>query len=98
MELAGTESCDILKCYSMDMSTDLIPMSVFSESPQGKHASYLDLYVLKMISGNEYEYNTSMIVIYEFCFANMQLGSIAKFFCLSVLFKLSIMLVAGSGL
>ncbi|XP_015877159.2 uncharacterized protein LOC107413662 [Ziziphus jujuba] len=36
MELAGTESGNIPKCYSMDMSTDLIPMSVFSESPQGK--------------------------------------------------------------
>ncbi len=37
MELAGTESGHIPKCYSMDMSKDLIPMSVFSESSQGKY-------------------------------------------------------------
>ncbi|KAL3523448.1 hypothetical protein ACH5RR_016282 [Cinchona calisaya] len=36
MELAGTESGNIPKCYSMDMSTDFIPMSVFAESAQGK--------------------------------------------------------------
>ncbi|XP_076926529.1 uncharacterized protein LOC143589731 [Bidens hawaiensis] len=36
MELVGTESGRIPKCYSMDMSTDFIPMSVFSESKQGK--------------------------------------------------------------
>nr|XP_027105005.1 general transcription factor IIF subunit 2-like [Coffea arabica]XP_027111543.1 general transcription factor IIF subunit 2-like [Coffea arabica] len=36
MELAGAESGNIPKCYSMDMSTDFIPMSVFSESAQGK--------------------------------------------------------------
>ncbi|XP_057476061.1 uncharacterized protein LOC130764036 isoform X1 [Actinidia eriantha] len=36
MELAGTESGNLPKCYSMDMSTDFIPMSVFSESTQGK--------------------------------------------------------------
>ncbi|KAD2804895.1 hypothetical protein E3N88_38272 [Mikania micrantha] len=36
MELLGTESRIIPKCYSMDMSTDFIPMSVFSESKQGK--------------------------------------------------------------
>ncbi|CAI9091087.1 OLC1v1026013C2 [Oldenlandia corymbosa var. corymbosa] len=36
MELAGTESGNVPKCYSMDMSTDFIPMSVFSESGQGK--------------------------------------------------------------
>ncbi|KAF5467149.1 general transcription factor IIF subunit 2 [Juglans microcarpa x Juglans regia] len=36
MELAGTESGHIPKCYSMDMSKDFIPMSVFSESSQGK--------------------------------------------------------------
>lgn len=42
MELAGTESGDIPKSYSMDMHKDFIPMSVFSESPQGKRASYID--------------------------------------------------------
>ncbi|KAJ7970422.1 putative Transcription initiation factor IIF subunit beta [Quillaja saponaria] len=36
MELAATESGNIPKCYTMDMSTDFIPMSVFSESSQGK--------------------------------------------------------------
>ncbi|KAL7590560.1 uncharacterized protein LOC111877196 isoform X1 [Lactuca sativa] len=36
MELLGTESGRIPKCYSMDMSTDFIPMSVFSESKQGR--------------------------------------------------------------
>ncbi|KAJ0546133.1 putative DNA helicase [Helianthus annuus] len=34
MELLGTESGRVPKCYSMDMSTDFIPMSVFSESKQ----------------------------------------------------------------
>nr|GLL17959.1 general transcription factor IIF subunit 2-like isoform X2 [Ipomoea trifida] len=36
MELAGTEPGNIPKCYSMDMSTDFIPMSIFSESVQGR--------------------------------------------------------------
>ncbi|KAK9064117.1 hypothetical protein SSX86_017989 [Deinandra increscens subsp. villosa] len=36
MELLGTESGRVPKCYSMDMSTDFIPMSVFSESKQGR--------------------------------------------------------------
>ncbi|GAB4854924.1 hypothetical protein Ancab_023513 [Ancistrocladus abbreviatus] len=36
MELAGTELGNVPKFYSMDMSKDFIPMSVFSESPQGK--------------------------------------------------------------
>jgi hypothetical protein len=36
MELAATESGHTPKCYSMDMSKDFIPMSVFSESSQGK--------------------------------------------------------------
>ena len=41
MELAGVESGNIPKCYSMDMSTDFIPMSVFSESAQGECIFYL---------------------------------------------------------
>lgn len=36
MELASTGSANAPKCYSMDMSKDFIPMSVFSESAQGK--------------------------------------------------------------
>ncbi|XP_062092845.1 uncharacterized protein LOC133798528 isoform X2 [Humulus lupulus] len=36
MELAGAESGNIPKRYSMEMSKDFIPMSVFSESSQGK--------------------------------------------------------------
>ncbi|XP_011084344.1 general transcription factor IIF subunit 2 [Sesamum indicum] len=36
MELAGTADRHMPKCYSMDMSTDFIPMSVFAESSQGK--------------------------------------------------------------
>ncbi|XP_028782088.1 general transcription factor IIF subunit 2 isoform X1 [Neltuma alba] len=36
MELAGTEAGHIPRCYAMDMSKDFIPMSVFSESSQGK--------------------------------------------------------------
>ncbi|KAL4575174.1 hypothetical protein LXL04_022016 [Taraxacum kok-saghyz] len=36
MELLGTESGRVPKCYSMDMSTDFIPMSVFCESKQGR--------------------------------------------------------------
>ncbi|CAL0333404.1 unnamed protein product [Lupinus luteus] len=36
MELAGTEAGNIPKCYDMDMTTDFIPMSVFSDTPQGK--------------------------------------------------------------
>ncbi|KAL2512761.1 Transcription initiation factor IIF [Abeliophyllum distichum] len=34
MELAGNAYGNIPKCYSMDMSTDFVPMSVFSESSQ----------------------------------------------------------------
>lgn len=48
MELAGTESGHIPKCYSMDMSQDFIPMSVFSESSQGKYKYSRDgLFILK---------------------------------------------------
>ncbi|KAK3422344.1 general transcription factor IIF subunit 2 [Eucalyptus grandis] len=36
MELASTESGNIPRRYSMEMSKDFIPMSVFSESSQGK--------------------------------------------------------------
>ncbi|KAJ9553703.1 hypothetical protein OSB04_017748 [Centaurea solstitialis] len=37
MELLGTDqSGRVPKCYSMDMSKDIIPMSVFSESKQGR--------------------------------------------------------------
>ncbi|KAF7820108.1 general transcription factor IIF subunit 2 [Senna tora] len=36
MELAGTDAGHIPRCYVLDMSTDFIPMSVFSESSQGK--------------------------------------------------------------
>ncbi|KAI3734784.1 hypothetical protein L6452_14263 [Arctium lappa] len=37
MELLGTDqSGRVPKCYSMDMSADFIPMSVFSESKQGR--------------------------------------------------------------
>ena len=48
MELAGTESGHTPKCYSMDMSQDFIPMSVFSESSQGKYKYSQDgLFILK---------------------------------------------------
>lgn len=36
MELAGTEAGHIPRCYAMDMSKDLVPMSVFSDTTQGK--------------------------------------------------------------
>ncbi|XP_057784596.1 uncharacterized protein LOC131001960 [Salvia miltiorrhiza] len=36
MELAGTGDRNLPKLYSMDMSTDFVPMSVLSESSQGK--------------------------------------------------------------
>ncbi|KAK7277310.1 hypothetical protein RIF29_18461 [Crotalaria pallida] len=36
MELAGTEAGHIPKCYAMDMSKDLIPMTVISDTQQGK--------------------------------------------------------------
>ncbi|XP_060186524.1 uncharacterized protein LOC132615939 isoform X1 [Lycium barbarum] len=36
MELAGTSSGNMPTHYSMDMSTDFIPMSIFSESAQGR--------------------------------------------------------------
>ncbi|KAK6144802.1 hypothetical protein DH2020_021622 [Rehmannia glutinosa] len=36
MELAGTVDRNMPKSYSMNMSTDFIPMSVFAESSQGK--------------------------------------------------------------
>lgn len=36
MELAATESANTPKRYILDMSKDFVPMSVFSESSQGK--------------------------------------------------------------
>jgi len=38
MELAGTELGNVPKFYSMDMSKDFVPMSIFSES-QGDYAN-----------------------------------------------------------
>ncbi|KAI4339240.1 hypothetical protein MLD38_024202 [Melastoma candidum] len=38
MELASTESGDVPKRYSMEMSKDFVPMAVFSESTEGKMA------------------------------------------------------------
>ncbi|PKI43254.1 hypothetical protein CRG98_036340 [Punica granatum] len=38
MELMSTESGNVPKRYSMEMSKDFVPMSVFSESAQGKIA------------------------------------------------------------
>ncbi|KAK8999367.1 hypothetical protein V6N11_070537 [Hibiscus sabdariffa] len=40
MELVGTETGDVPKRYSMDMTKDFVPMSVFSQTPQGKHVSF----------------------------------------------------------
>ncbi|KAK9124316.1 hypothetical protein Sjap_013918 [Stephania japonica] len=36
MELAGTDSENVPKCYSMDMFKDFVPMCVFSQTNQGK--------------------------------------------------------------
>ncbi|XP_050386198.1 uncharacterized protein LOC126802596 [Argentina anserina] len=36
MELAATESANTPKCYGLDMSRDFVPMSVFSETSEGK--------------------------------------------------------------
>eukprot|EP00262_Sarcandra_glabra_P002757 TRINITY_DN1315_c0_g1_i1.p1 TRINITY_DN1315_c0_g1~~TRINITY_DN1315_c0_g1_i1.p1 ORF type:complete len:294 (-),score=53.75 TRINITY_DN1315_c0_g1_i1:396-1211(-) len=38
MELAGNESGNVPKIYSLNMYKDFIPMCIFSESPQGKVA------------------------------------------------------------
>lgn len=46
MELVGTETGDLPKRYSMDMTKDFVPMSVFSETPQGKHISFQDTLAL----------------------------------------------------
>ncbi|MED6207844.1 hypothetical protein PIB30_039391 [Stylosanthes scabra] len=43
MELAATEAGNIPRCFAMDMSKDFIPMSVFSDTPQGKYLSLLEL-------------------------------------------------------
>lgn len=42
MELASTGSTNAPKYYSMDMSKDFIPMSVFSESAQGMWLFHLE--------------------------------------------------------
>lgn len=47
MELVGTETGDVPKRYSMDMTKDFVPMSVFSETSQGnKHVSSQDILAL----------------------------------------------------
>ncbi|XP_039036086.1 uncharacterized protein LOC120172782 [Hibiscus syriacus] len=38
MDLVGTETGDVPKRYSMDMTKDFVPMSVFSQTSQGKLA------------------------------------------------------------
>ncbi|XP_039067348.1 general transcription factor IIF subunit 2-like [Hibiscus syriacus] len=38
MDLVGTETGDVPKSYSMDMTKDFVPMSVFSQTSQGKLA------------------------------------------------------------
>lgn len=54
MELASTGSGNAPKRYSMDMSKDFIPMSVFSESVQGEY-NYLakPLYELLLAWGTD---------------------------------------------
>lgn len=36
MEMAGSETSNIPKSYILNMSKDFVPMSVFSETSQGK--------------------------------------------------------------
>lgn len=82
MELAGTESGNAPKCYSMDMSQDFIPMAVFSESSQGEYAYFLLFYCHEI---ELHEWKASIILC--------QLGSLLRysanqsiFMCLSLIF------------
>lgn len=54
MEMAGTGPGEGLKSYSMEMSKDLVDMSVFSESSQGKHASVFGAHVMKFTFHEEH--------------------------------------------
>ncbi|KAL6504066.1 hypothetical protein OROGR_025989 [Orobanche gracilis] len=59
MELAGTADRHLPKSYSMNMSTDFIPMSVFAESSQGKPSVEGKIYHkfdMKPHSGNMEDY------------------------------------------
>ena len=40
MELAGAQAGHVPNVFAMDMNKDFIPMSVFSETPQGKYNSF----------------------------------------------------------
>ncbi|CAI0411683.1 unnamed protein product [Linum tenue] len=54
MELAATESGDAPKSYTLDMSKDFVPMSVFAESPQGLSGSgklFVDEFPYLKLSG-----------------------------------------------
>ncbi|RVW25215.1 Transcription initiation factor IIF subunit beta [Vitis vinifera] len=68
MELAGTESGNAPKCYSMDMSQDFIPMAVFSESSQGEYAYFLLFYCHEI---ELHEWKASIILC--------QLGSLLRY-------------------
>ena len=37
MEVAGSETGNKPKTYSLNMFKEFVPMSVFSETPQGEH-------------------------------------------------------------
>lgn len=45
MELAPTEPGSKPKCFTMDMSKDFVPMSVFSQTGPGEYSSS---YILKV--------------------------------------------------
>jgi len=54
MELGGSQVGDTPRCFDMDMSTDFVPMSVFSDSIQGTYLNIFSFF--------------SIITCVEFCF------------------------------
>lgn len=49
MELAGANG-NMPKCYTMDMSTDFVPMAVFSESSQGQCNRFIALSFISFVT------------------------------------------------
>lgn len=74
MELAATESANTPKRYILDMSKDFVPMSVFSESSQGKPHMLASMVVRYAICGDNAL--LSLLVRFSLCIGMTLLGLI----------------------
>lgn len=49
MEMAGTETVNMPKTYSLNMFKDFVPMCIFSETSQGENCNLCSMLVVVLI-------------------------------------------------